>query len=128
MSNNSSKLNGDAPSYIMKRAVILRANMTVPEKLLWEHIKENKLEFKFRRQHPYSYYIFDFYCHQLKIIIEIDGPNHNTDRQNWYDKSKDKYLQDFGFTILRFSNQEVLNNISDVISEIKLAIENIKNQ
>lgn len=65
-----------ASHLIFQNAERLRYNMTAAETLLWGHLKGNQLGFKFRRQHPNSIYIADFYCHHHKLIIEIDGSIH----------------------------------------------------
>lgn len=63
-------------------AQFLRKNETETEKILWENLRDNQLQgFKFRRQHPISLYIADFYCHKLKLIIEIDGGYHDSSEQ-----------------------------------------------
>jgi very-short-patch-repair endonuclease len=63
-----------ADAFTFRKAEELRINMTKAEKLLWEEIRNNKLDgLKFRRQHPIGRFIVDFYCHKLKIIIELDG-------------------------------------------------------
>lgn len=68
---------------IFENAKVLRKNMTEGEKVLWGYLKGGLNGLKFRRQHPIGIYIADFYCHSVKLIIELDGKIHNTRRQNF---------------------------------------------
>lgn len=115
-----------APSNSFLKAQSLRNNETQTEKILWEKLKNNQLKGnKFRRQHPISLFIADFYCHQLKLIIEVDGEYHNTVEQIKKDDERTQVLQDNGVKIIRFSNCEIENNVDKVITEIGLIIEEI---
>ena len=101
-------------------AQYLRENMTNAESLFWKRVKNKQFHgLKFRRQHPIHKYIADFYCHKLKLIIEIDGDYHNTSKQKNYDilRTKDLNFQDI--KILRFTNDEVENEIEKVLKEIE---------
>lgn len=83
-------------------------------------MKNNQLAgFKFRRQHPISLYIADFYCHKLKLIIEIDGGYHFTKEQIPKDEERTEILEFNGIRVIRFSNDEVLLNIDTVLKEIE---------
>lgn len=98
----------------------LRNNETEAEKLLWEKLKNNQLGgFKFRRLHPISLYIADFYCHKLKLIIEIDGGYHFTKEQIPKDEERTKILEFNGVDVIRFSIDEVLSNINNVLNVIE---------
>lgn len=91
--------------------------MTECEKTLWDKISRKQVNgLKFRRQFPIGGYIVDFYNHEKKLIIEIDGSIHN--QQKEYDKNRDTYLEASGFSIIRFTNDEVINNINMVIDKI----------
>lgn len=115
-----------APSSSFLKAQSLRNNETQAEKILWEKLKNNQLKGnKFRRQHPISLFIADFYCHQLKLIIELDGEYHNTLEQVKKDDKRTQVLQDNGMKIIRFTNDEIENNLDRVITEINLIIEKI---
>jgi len=104
---------------IYKKAKELRKSMTVAEELLWNRLKNNKLGgLKFRRQHPLDIFIADFYCHQRKLIIEIDGGIHEGAEQKEYDEGRTYSLEVKGFKILRFRNEEVINNIENVLLKI----------
>lgn len=115
-----------APSSSFLKAQSLRNNETQAEKILWEKLRNNQLKgYKFRRQHPISLFIADFYCHQLKLIIEIDGEYHNTLEQIKKDNERTQILQDNGMKIIRFTNCEIENNVDKVITEIGLIIDEI---
>ena len=110
-----------------RKARILRENMTEPEKKLWERLSKNQIEgLKFRRQHPILFYIADFYCHALHLIIEIDGGYHDTIEQKVKDDERTEHLKSNGITLIRFSNEEVLNNMDGVIEEIIRVIHKLK--
>jgi very-short-patch-repair endonuclease len=116
------------PRYVTRFARILRLSMTPAEQLLWQHISNRQLAgLRFRRQHPIGRYIADFYNHETKLVIELDGPIH--DKQKEYDKNRDKYLKAVGNVILRFKNEQVasdlpsvLNNILQIASQRRLSI------
>ena len=69
----SKKLHSNATTILFERAVELRKNQTKAEEILWDYLRTRPLGYKFRRQHPYFNFIFDFYCYSLKLIIEVDG-------------------------------------------------------
>lgn len=105
-----------------------RKNMTNAEKVLWYELKSKKLNgYKFRRQHPIQKYIADFYCHELKLIIEVDGGYHNQIDQKEYDKQRDEMLKFQDVEILRFNNKEVFSNVQYVKHRILIEAERIKN-
>ena len=109
-----------APASSFGKAKSLRNNETKAEILLWEKLKNNQLGgFKFRRQHPISLYIADFYCHKLKLIIEIDGEYHFTKEQIPKDKERTNMIEFNGVQVIRFSNEEILSNIETVLQEIE---------
>ena len=102
---------------IFEAAKALRGNPTKAEKLLWNKLKSRKLDgIKFRFQVPYDSFILDFLCPSNKIIIELDGPIHNLQKQ--HDKARDEYFEAKGYRILRFSNDEVVYNIEKVLKRI----------
>jgi len=110
-----------APASSFGKATVLRNNETYAEKLLWEKLRNNNLGgFKFRRQHPISLYIADFYCHKLKLIIEIDGGYHYTKEQIPKDEERTNILEFNGVRVIRFSNDEILSNIEKVLKEIEM--------
>jgi very-short-patch-repair endonuclease len=74
--------------------------------------------FSFRRQHPLGDYVVDFYCSQLRLAIEADGGQHNLERHRAADKRRSQWLQGKGVTVLRFWNNDVLENLEGVWDEI----------
>ncbi len=118
------KLTDDSMFYgaepiIFEYAKALRKVPTRAERVLWKHLNKNKLGVKFRRQHPVSRYIADFYCHRLKLVIEIDGDYHLDSVQGEYDKFRTEDLREFGIKVIRFTNNQVLSNIESVLNQIK---------
>ena|ERR1039457_3323851 len=108
-------------------ARLLRLKSTAMENALWEKLKNrNILGVKFRRQHPISFYIADFYCHELRLVIEVDGPIHQQSEKNAKDLNRTAEFERMGITILRFTNQEVEYNIKHVILKIQGVINDIR--
>ena len=102
------------------RAAELRKNMTVAEKVLWHQLRNRKVnDLKFRRQHPVDIFILDFYCHERKLAIEVDGEIHNQEDQREWDENRTFELNEFGIQILRFRNDDVINQTERVINSIK---------
>ena len=103
----------------LRAASILRKNTTLPEKILWKKLRDRRLfKVKFRRQHPVDIFIVDFYCHEIKLVIEIDGEIHETVEAKEYDSSRQACLEQLGLTVIRFSNHEVKFNLETVIKSI----------
>jgi len=97
---------------------VLRNRPTDAEQLLWGKLRQKQLEgFKFRRQQPIDNYIVDFVCFEKRIIVEVDGGQHAIQSEN--DFVRDTYLRKQGFQVLRFWNNEVLQNINGVLKVIR---------
>ena len=94
----------------------LRKNMTKGEACLWKYVlRAGQLGgYKFRRQRPILNYIVDFACLELMLVIEVDGFTHEEEEAVARDRERDDALQAVGFTVLRFSNSEVLSRIAEV--------------
>lgn len=104
-------------------AMKLRRNSTKSEIWLWKHLKGKKvLGFDFNRQKPIGKYIVDFYCSRLKLAIEVDGYTHRFDDVIKKDEDKSKYLESVGIRLLRFTDDQVLCDVSSVLHRIELAI------
>lgn len=103
----------------------LRKEMTKAEACLWKYIlRAGQLKgFPFRRQRPVLNYIADFLCKELKLIIEVDGITHQWEDAIKKDEIRQKALESAGFTVLRFSDEEVLNNIQAVFNYLEDWIE-----
>lgn len=108
----------DAGPIAFQRAKELRKKLTDAEVVLWDRLKQNLLGCKFRRQHPLAGYIADFYCHQHRLVIEVDGSIHNRPDRKEYDQNRDAELRSLQLTILRFTNHEVLHHTDQVIETI----------
>ena len=94
--------------------------MTEAEKVLWDHIRARRfMDLKFRRQYPLLEFIADFYCHELKLIVEVDGQYHGEDDVYYHDEERTKELQRYGYSVIRFRNDEVLDDIEGVLNELK---------
>ena len=114
-----------ADAETFKKAKQLRLNMTKSEQLLWERLKGKQvLGLKFRRQHPINIFIVDFYCHEAKLIIEIDGGIHLSQKD--YDQERTKDFEMYGLQVIRFFNSKVENDIEGVISKITEKIQSTK--
>jgi very-short-patch-repair endonuclease len=105
---------------IFFRAYELRKNMTHAENLLWKKLNRKKLlGLTFRRQYPVNQFIADFYCHKARLVIEIDGSIHEIESFKERDIGRDDEFEKFGLLTIRFSNEEVINNIIMVIKKIE---------
>lgn len=93
--------------------------MTVAEVTLWNEIKQKKLGIDFDRQRPIDAFIVDFYCKDLMLAIEIDGESHSSDTAKGYDVKRQRSLESFGITLLRFEDMRVRNQVENVVSEIR---------
>ena len=97
----------------------LRKNMTDAEKRLWSKIRRKQLkEYQFYRQKNIGNHIVDFYCPKAKLIIEIDGSQHYLAESIQKDKNRDHYLNNLGFTVLRYSNSDIFKRLDGVLKEI----------
>lgn len=97
----------------------LRHAETDAEKKLWAFLRNRQLKGKkFRRQHPFADYVLDFYCHECKLDVEVDGNFHNEKEQQEYDEARTRLLNEYKITVLRFWNHEVMNEPEKVIEKI----------
>lgn len=120
MNDYNDKLHGHSRPSTYENARDLRKVQTKAEAKLWQALRNGKVDdLKFRRQHAFDDYILDFYCHQIKLAIEVDGAVHNDPEVASYDKVRTSNLNDNGITVLRFTNDEVEKNIRLVIQKIK---------
>ncbi|MDR0688618.1 MAG: class I tRNA ligase family protein, partial [Prevotellaceae bacterium] len=96
-----------------------RKNRTEAEAVLWENLRNRKLGLKFRRQHPVGEFIPDFVCINQKLVVEVDGEYHNEKEQQAYDAQRTEYLNSLGYSVIRFTNDEVLYSTKKVVEKIK---------
>lgn len=100
----------------------LRKGMTDAELCLWYQLRARRfMGLKFKRQKPLGSYIVDFVCMELRLIIELDGGQHATQAE--YDRCRDRWLMGQGFTVLRFWNNEVLQQTDAVLERIRMWVE-----
>ncbi|OQP61045.1 hypothetical protein A3860_04825 [Niastella vici] len=107
---------------LFERAKKFRENMTQAELVLWEYLRQRPLGFKFRRQHPLGIYIVDFFCHKLKLVIEVDGSVHDLKEIKAADLERQRLLEMEGLKVIRFTNEEILKTKEVVVEKINLLI------
>lgn len=103
---------------LVERAKELRKNMTPAEKKLWDNYLKT-FKFRFFRQRQIDNFIVDFYCAKLKLVIEVDGDSHFTDEGKVYDAERTEILEGYELKVMRFTNDEVLNNLESVCQPIQ---------
>jgi len=105
----------------IQKARTLRSNLTDAEQFIWRRHRHRQIEdHKFRRQRPVGPYIVDFVCLEVKLIIEVDGGQHSDNKT--YDTVRDQWLEEKGYRVLRFWNNEVWSNIAGVMEVIRCAV------
>lgn len=106
-----------------QRAKALRQRLTPAEYKLWQVLRNRNLGgYKFRRQHPIGHYILDFYCHERGLVIEIDGDVHSLQLE--YDLQRTHWLADQGLAVIRYQNQQVLEQLEEVCRDILAHLKN----
>ncbi|TAL60703.1 MAG: tRNA (adenosine(37)-N6)-threonylcarbamoyltransferase complex dimerization subunit type 1 TsaB [Bacteroidetes bacterium] len=125
--NPSPQGEGNSPVYhtaemniwqgLKQRSREMRKNPTPAEELLWEKLRANKTGYKIRRQHAIDKFICDFVCLEKQLAIELDGEIHQFQQEA--DRHREEIIGDKRFSVLRFSNDEILNDINSVVAEIK---------
>jgi very-short-patch-repair endonuclease len=106
--------------HLLGRSRELKRHSTRCEIILWTRLRKKQLGFRFRRQRPIGLYIADFYCSELKLVIEVDGASHE-DRTE-YDAARDLYMRAMGIEVIRFSDFKVDFDEETVVTEIELAL------
>ena len=96
----------------------LRLDSTDAEKLLWAELRNRLKGLKFRRQHPLDKFIVDFYCNEKKLVVELDGAVHDEKINKDYDEARTALLAGLNVFVLRFRNEEVINNMKEVLKKI----------
>ena len=101
----------------------LRRNQTDAERRLWNYLRDRRLDgWKFRRQHPIGSYVLDLYCADAMLVIEIDGGQHDYDEHREHDEKRTAYLVSQGLKVMRFWNNEVMENTKGVLEAIREAL------
>ena len=120
MSEYNDNLHKNSKASTFENARSLRKTQTKAEQILWEALRNDKVcKLKFRRQHPFDNYILDFYNHKMKLAIEVDGEVHSDPEVEVYDEIRTENLNENGLTVLRFTNNEVENNLKAVVKKIE---------
>ncbi|PMB05937.1 hypothetical protein CEN45_14175 [Fischerella thermalis CCMEE 5198] len=105
----------------------LRQNITKAEKTIWEKVKDRQIEdCKFRRQYSVAEFVIDFYSPELKLAIEIDGDSHFQNGAAEYDKERQLLIESAGIRFIRFTNDDVYNNLSGVLEYIAQNIRDLR--
>ncbi|WP_354064463.1 endonuclease domain-containing protein [Devosia sp. 2618] len=107
----------------IERARQLRRDATGPEREMWRLLYPLRQIHNFRRQVPLGPYFLDFACHSLKLAIEIDGDTHGSEQAMYYDAARTRFIETQGYRVLRFTNDDVLNNAEGVFDTLARAIE-----
>lgn len=113
---------------LYQKARELRNNATHAETILWGYLKTKPLSYKFRRQYPYCIYIPDFYCHSLKLVIEVDGTIHHLPEVKQNDEKREEHLRKDGLVILRFTNKEIIDGPETVLQTIEEFLRKTKHE
>lgn len=97
----------------------MRHTATDAEQLMWQILRGKRfMNLKFRRQHVIKPYIVDFYCHEIGLVIELDGSQHGTDDAIEYDAARTKFLEALGLTVIRYWNHDVLGRMGVVLGDL----------
>lgn len=96
----------------------LRNNPVKSERIFWQHIKGKQNGFKFRRQQGIGPYIIDFYCPEIKLVVEIDGLTHAEEEVFENDQLRQKYLENLGLIVKRYSTEDVFNNLGQILDDL----------
>jgi very-short-patch-repair endonuclease len=103
------------------RARALRRDMTLPEGMLWQVLRQRPGGFKFRRQHPIGRFIVDFYCPAARLVVEVDGMSHDMGDRPDRDLRRDIWLRNQGLHVLHFAAADVMNDLGSVVTAITFA-------
>ena len=118
--------NRNTPPIVRDRAKALRNAQTPAEEILWDRIRRNRIGYRFRRQHAISHVILDFYCPELRLGIEVDGGIHRQPDVRAKDLYKEELIENYGITLLRFTNDLIAVNIDLVVEKIRNAVRELE--
>lgn len=106
----------------------LRHTATDAENFIWQILRAKRfMNLKFRRQHVITPYIVDFYCHEIGLVVELDGAQHGTDDAIEYNAERTKFLEALGLTVVRYWNHDVLGRMDVVLEDLWLICSKLKN-
>jgi very-short-patch-repair endonuclease len=106
------------PASTQRKARTLRQQMSLPEVMLWQALRQRPHDLRFRRQHPAGPYILDFYCPRRRLAVEIDGQGHDQPAQWQHDRARDDWLRQHDVVTLRIPARDVLVDCADVVGRI----------
>ena len=116
---NKPLVQGNRSPQKILRAKELRQRQTPSEKYLWNNVRDNRLDgFHFRRQHVVDGFILDFYCHRIRLVVEIDGPIHQL--QQDYDSERENILRQHDLHLIRFTDEEVMQDLESVLHKLRI--------
>jgi len=99
---------------------MLRSNLPKAEVILWSRLKSKGLDgYKFRRQYSVGKFVIDFYCPRLKLAIEVDGDSHFSEESEVCDRERQRFIESFEISFLRFTNKDIYENLGEVLAAIK---------
>ena len=110
---------GSTYNILLRNAKSNRRYATEAESLLWEYLRNRRIGYRFRRQHPIDGYIPDFVCLSQKLVVEVDGGYHSELEQQYDDELRTQMLEELGYHVIRFTNEQVLCDIDNVLKMIK---------
>ena len=112
-------MNKKLDSQLLEFAKSMRHTATNAENLMWQLLRAKRfMNLKFRRQHVIQPYIVDFYCHEIGLVIELDGSQHGTDEAIEYDAERTKFLEALGLTVVRYWNHDVLGRTDVMLDDL----------
>jgi len=106
------------PRYKPQRR-FLRQNATAAEEILWRYLRNRQISYKFRRQYSLFGFIADFYCHELILVIELDGWTHDFEKTRKRDYIKQNLFERKGYKVVRFTNEEVYGDADDLLQSVR---------
>ena len=127
MRRNDGNYNTASPDRYLLLKDFAQKNKQFPtdaERVLWEYLRAKQLSVKFNRQHIIGDYIVDFVCIEKKLVIEVDGGYHSEYEQIEKDENRTQRLNDWGFAVIRFKNEDIFGDISSVLKTIKIKLNN----
>ncbi|MBI1251034.1 MAG: DUF559 domain-containing protein [Alphaproteobacteria bacterium] len=113
----------NTPPTIVQRARANRRDPSRAEARMWSLLRDRRLRYKFRREHPIGKFVVDFACPTIHLVIEVDGPSHRTEEQRAFDKMRTDYLEQHGWRVLRVPNDHVYQSLGDVEAAIWAILE-----
>ncbi|RDC53190.1 endonuclease domain-containing protein [Acinetobacter sp. RIT592] len=111
---------------LLEFAKSMRHTATDSEHLMWQILRAKRfMNLKFRRQHVIKPYIVDFYCHEIGLVVELDGSQHGTDDAIEYDAERTKFLEALGLTVVRYWNHDVVGSRMDMVGRMDVVLEDL---